>query len=74
MMKLSGHGTVGISLTADLISFIVVDDSGILFFFLFLWFYFDFVNWVLYFKKSTIQNYNLHTINAPMLIVQVNEF
>lgn len=43
-------------------------------FFLFLWFYFDFVNWVLYFKKSTILKYNLHTINAPMLIVQVNEF
>lgn len=57
MTMLSGHGNcfVGISLTADSISFIIVDSSGMLFIlFSFLCFSFDFVNWLLHFQELTL--------------------
>lgn len=62
-------------LTIDSISLIGVDYPGSLFtLFLFLGFYFDFVNSFLYFKKSTLLKNNLPIRNAPMLIMQVNKF
>ena len=49
-------------------------SQGYSIYFLFPCFYFDSVNWLLHFEKSTLLKYNLYTINTSMLTVQVNEF